>query len=92
MEWQLRTYRPKPGALDAFTSEWHERVLPLRRAQGFEVIGPWVTDDGQFVWLIGADDLEAADAAYYASPEREAFSPDPARHIESATHLRLEER
>lgn len=92
MEWQLRMYRAKEGALDAFADEWHEHVLPLRRSRGFEVLGPWIAEDGQFVWLIGADDLEAADAAYYACAERKAISPDPARHIESATHIRLEER
>ena len=92
MEWQLRMYGAKPGALDAFVEEWREHVLPLRRARGFEVLGPWIAEDGQFVWLIGAADVEAADAAYYASAERNAITPDPARHIESATHIRLEER
>ena len=87
MQWQLRIYRPKAGELDAFTREWREHVLPLRRAHGFEVIGPWVTEDGRFVWIVGHDDLRAADEAYYASPERAAFDPDPARLIEDAQHL-----
>ena len=92
MQWQLRKYRAKDGELDAFVEEWREHVLPLRRARGFEVLGPWVADDGQFVWLVGRDDLEAADAVYYASAEREAIDPDPARHLDSTQTWLLEER
>ena len=44
MEWQLRMYRAKEGALDAFADEWHEHVLPLRRSRGFEVLGPWIAE------------------------------------------------
>jgi hypothetical protein len=92
MQWQLRMYRAKEDELDAFVDEWRAYVLPLRRAQGFDVLGPWVAEDGQFVWLVGKDDLVAADAAYYASPERAAIDPDPARHIESTQTWLLEER
>lgn len=91
MQWQLRMYRAKDGALDAFVAEWREHVLPLRRAKGFEVVGPWISEDGRFVWILGAEDLDAQDAAYYASPERLAVAPDPARHIDSAQTVRLEE-
>lgn len=86
-------YRAKEGALDDFVREWRDRVLPLRLAFGFEVLGPWVTGDGQFVWLVGhRDGIEAADAAYYDSPERRAVDPDPARHLASAQQWLLEER
>jgi hypothetical protein len=89
MQWELRIYRAKPGMLDDFVREWRERVLPLRRAHGFEVIGPWVTDDEQFVWIIGHEDLAAADAAYYASPDRAALEPDPARYLADAEHVSM---
>jgi len=91
MQWQLRLYRAKPSELDAFVREWHEHVLPLRRAHGFEVLGPWISDDDRFVWIIGHEDLEAADAAYYASAERTAIDPDPARHLAHAEHMTLTE-
>ena len=29
-----------------------------------------------------AEDFEAADRAYYSSPERAAFDPDPVRHLD----------
>jgi hypothetical protein len=41
----------------------------------------------EFVWLLEHEDprsFEAAEAAYYASAERQAVSPDPARLIVEA--------
>jgi hypothetical protein len=89
-EWDLRIYRVQEGALDTFIREWRTQVLPLRLAAGFEVLGPWKSDDGDFVWLVGHAELAAADAAYYASAERLAVAPDPARHIVAARTWRLE--
>jgi hypothetical protein len=79
MTWQLRIYGVRDGEWDVWVGEWREHILPLRRAKGFEVLGPWRTEDGRFVWLIGHDDFAAADASYYESPERAAIEPDPAR-------------
>ena len=83
MQAQIRIYQMKPGSLAEFEQEWRERVVPLRRQFGFEVLGAWASEaDDTFVWIIGHDgDFEAADRAYYMSPERAAFDPDPARHI-----------
>ncbi len=80
--YQLRVYRIRDGELDDWIAEWREHVLPLRRAQGFEVLGPWVVGaENRFVWIVGHEDFESANEAYYASPERRAFDPDPARHL-----------
>jgi hypothetical protein len=92
MQWQLRIYRGKEGELDAFIDEWRTALLPLRRAMGFEVLGPWVTDDARMVWIIGHENLHEADKAYYASPERAAVEPDPARHLADAQHIDMSER
>ena len=82
MRYQLRVYRVKEGELDEWLAEWRDHVLPLRRAHGFEVLGPWVVrGENRFVWIIGHGDFEAANEAYYASPERRALDPDPARHL-----------
>jgi hypothetical protein len=83
MRFQLRLYTVAAGAMEAFVEEWHEHVRRLRLAHGFSIVGPWVGDDGvTFVWLLGHDgDFEAADEAYYASDERRALDPDPARHL-----------
>lgn len=82
MQYQLRIYSVKPGALDAWVAEWSAHVLPLRQAGGLEVLGPWITrDDQRFVWILGHERFAQADAAYYASDERRALDPDPARHL-----------
>jgi len=92
MRWQLRMYRVKDGELDAWIDEWRRRVLPLRRSAGFEVLGPWVErEERLFVWLLGHHDFEAADAAYYASPERTSLDPDPARHLEEIRSWLMED-
>ena len=83
MRFELRVYTIKPGAMPAWLDEWHAHVRPLRLAHGFSVVGPWVGEDGEtFVWILGHDgDFEAAEDAYYASAERRALDPDPARHV-----------
>jgi hypothetical protein len=43
-----------------------------------------VEESSEFVWVIaygGEGTFAEADAAYYASPERAALDPDPARHL-----------
>ncbi len=94
MTFQLRTYRAKEGELDAFIEEWRASVLPLRRRFGFHVEGAWtIREDNAFVWILshdGPEGFEARDAAYYASHERKALSPDPARHL-AATNAQLME-
>ncbi|HYM40498.1 MAG TPA: NIPSNAP family protein [Thermoplasmata archaeon] len=82
---QLRMYKVKAGALEAFVREWRAGVVPLRRKFGFKVEGAWALPErNEFVWILaydGPEGFEARDAAYYASPERKALTPDPARHL-----------
>ncbi len=96
MATQLRDYRIRAGELDRFISEWRAGVAPLRRAHGFTIAGAWtVPEEDRFVWLLDrAGDWDAfaeADAAYYASPDRAALDPDPARLIEDQRNVRLNE-
>ena len=90
MTWQLRLYGVLEGEWDDWVREWRDEILPLRVSLGFEVLGPWRTADGRFAWLIGHDDFDAADAAYFAAPERAALDPDPARHLTAQETIRLE--
>jgi hypothetical protein len=90
VQFQLRLYTIAEDRMDVFVREWEQHVRPLRLALGFSVIGPWVAEDGvTFVWILGHEgDFEAADATYYASPERAGLDPDPADHVvESRTWL-----
>jgi hypothetical protein len=92
LEYELRIYGVAAGAMDAWVSEWSENVRPLRERFGFEVIGPWLIDGTTFAWVLGYEgDFGAADRAYYASSERAAVSPDPARLLESARSWRVRE-
>jgi hypothetical protein len=65
--------------------EWKSKIVPLRVAHGFKVLGAWTVDDtDQFIWIISYDgprSWKEAEADYYASPERKALDPDPARHL-----------
>jgi hypothetical protein len=92
VRYQLRLYTIKAGALDEFVREWSDGVRPLRLRFGFDVVGAWVIrETNQFVWIVGHEgpgSFEERDAAYYASAERAAMDPDPARHIATAeTHF-----
>lgn len=95
MATQLRDYRIAEGQLGQFVEEWQRHLAPLRRSIGFRVDGAWtIEDESRFVWLLSHDgdwgDFEAADARYFASPQRADIRPDPARLIEQQTNVRLE--
>ena len=85
-------YTVKPGAMEAWLAEWRAHVLPLRLKLGFAVPAAWVVEDqDRFVWVLeyAGDDYEAANEAYYASPERRAIVPEPTRHLEATEHWPL---
>jgi hypothetical protein len=90
VEYQLRIYSVKPNAMEQWIEEWRDHLAPLRRNYGFEVTGAWVIEaENKFVWILAHEHdrgFEAADAAYYASDERKALAPDPARHLLTTEH------
>lgn len=91
---QLRDYRIRARELERFAREWQSHLAPLRLAIGFRIPGAWtVPDEDRFIWLLEHpgdwDAFAEADAAYFASPERAAIDPDPARLIEEQRTLRL---
>jgi hypothetical protein len=84
MQAQLRRYRIHAGQAGQFAAEWRAVIAPLRERFGYRVQGWLIESDDEFVWLLEHDDIEsfeAANTAYYASAERQAISPDPARLI-----------
>ena|SRR5918992_1496919 len=96
MATQLRDYRILEGSLDEFVDEWRQHLAPLRRELGFTIPGAWTVEgESRFVWLLTHpgdwDAFEEADARYFASPQRAAIDPDPARLIEHQTSSRLAE-
>jgi len=91
IEYQVRMNRLKAGTSAAFLDAWRAGVYPLRQRFGFTMRGAWIDEDGRtFIWILGyngPDGFAAADAAYYASPERAALRPDPAQYFEVGEHI-----
>jgi hypothetical protein len=93
---ELRDYRIRDGSLDQWVDEWRSRIAPIRRELGFTIERAWkVDDDSRFVWLLSYpgdwEAFEAADRAYYDSPQRTSIDPNPARLIEDQVVSRLAE-
>ncbi|GFE62845.1 NIPSNAP family protein [Geobacter sp. AOG2] len=85
MREQIRIYTINKGCLHQFVEEWRGKIRPLREKLGFRIIGAWAVEaTNQFVWVQryeGDKNWEEQDQAYFASDERRAMEPDPARLI-----------
>lgn len=85
MKLQLRLYTIESGNLESFITAWRETLVPLRERFGFRVLGAYTVPEANlFVWFMAHDSPETwdeADGAYFASAERLALRPDPARFI-----------
>jgi hypothetical protein len=75
---QLRRYEISPGAMDTFLAAWRAATV-VRRQYGFEILFAYVDEErNEFVWAVAHDgDFAAAEAKYYAAPERAALPADP---------------
>ena len=84
MEYQLRMYGVEEEMMDTFLGIFPE-VVAARRAVGFEVVGAWmIPEDNQFIWIVGAEDgIETTSERYYASDQRRAIEPEPAKLLET---------
>ncbi len=94
MDHQLRIYKIREGRLDDFLTLWREHVVPARAAYGFEVVASFVNrEKPEFAWIVraaGEDGFAAAEARYYASPERTALPWDPKDAIDTVELRMLE--
>jgi len=93
---ELRDYRIVEDSLDQWVEEWRTRIAPIRRELGFTIERAWkVEDEGRFVWLLTYPGdwqaFEAADRAYYDSPQRKSLDPNPARLIGEQSVAKLTE-
>jgi hypothetical protein len=80
---QLRRYEIKPGAMGEFV-EAMGPVFAVRERYGFGIAFALVDEENnEFVWAPTHDgDFAAAEAEYYASPERAALPVQPATFID----------
>lgn len=60
---EVRTYRVKPGLRDRFIEFFHRHAIPLQRAKGMTIAGPFLdTEDRDvFIWLRGFPSLDERD-------------------------------
>ena len=80
---QLRRYEIKPGEMEPFLQAVRA-AFPVREQYGFGVAFALVDEEtNEFTWAVTHDgDFAAAEAEYYASPERAALPGNPADHID----------
>ena len=70
---EMRTYTPSPGKLDALHARFRDHTLKLFEKHGMTNIGYWVTKDAEpkLVYLLAFPSKEARDASF------KAFGADP---------------
>ena len=87
---QLRDYRVDPADWDRFIDAWQRQVPPLRATHGFTVEAWMAPAEGRLLWLLShpgsVEEFEAADRAYYDSPARLGFDPDPRSFLTRSEH------
>ncbi|TBH20518.1 NIPSNAP family protein [Thermus thermamylovorans] len=77
---EMRRYRLKEGAKEAFQKVFLEVIVPLRQALGFRVLGAYWLSERDFLWFVEHERFAEAEKAYYDHPERRKV--DPRQYIE----------
>lgn len=81
----LRLFTIDKGRLDEFSEAWVKTVYAQRTKMGMKIpFAAKIPATNQFLWLItysGTEPFEKIEQAYYNSPERKQYSPDPQRWI-----------
>ena len=90
---QLRTYTIQPGAMDRWVELFETNIRPVNQRLGMHIIGTWVNHEhNEFIWLrrfSSEAEIEELEAAYFASPERQALGDRPQQLIQHMDIKRL---
>jgi hypothetical protein len=82
---QLRIYTIDPTTAEEWVELFYAHIVPLREQHGFSVDWSLLSEDGtRFAWLTsydGPEEWDAAEATYYASPQRAALPFKPGDYI-----------
>lgn len=82
---QLRIYTVDPATSTEWAGLFRQHLGPLREQYGFSIDSAYLSEDGaRFVWVTShdcPDGWDAAESAYYASPERNALPFQPSDYI-----------
>lgn len=85
---QLRIYTLQPGVFDEFYAYWKANIVPAREASGFRILAAWRRPESdEFIWIVRwpeESSFEAADAAYYESPQRMKTPRSSGRFVQSS--------
>lgn len=71
---EIRTYRLKPGTMDAFHHAVHSQAVPMLRAKGIDVVAYGRSDHEEATYFLirsfaNRESLEREQAAFYGSDD-----------------------
>ena len=82
---QLRIYTLVPESAEEFVAHFRRELVPLRERYGFSLDACYLAEDRtRFTWVTShdcPDGWDAAEQAYYSSPERTTISFTPGDYI-----------
>ena len=82
---QLRIYTINRGMMDSWLKLFEEQIRPIHDSLGIPVERTWVNADRtEFLWIRSfqnAEEIPGKEAAFAASPERQALGDLPQTHI-----------
>jgi hypothetical protein len=92
MIYQIRQYDIHPGKMPEWVTLFERHLRPIHDRLGIPIIGAWEPVSGNtFIWIRSFDNeaaIATQEAAYFASPERQALGSQPQALI-LATRIEL---
>ena len=82
---QMRTYTINKGMMDSWLELFDKEIRPIHESLGIPIVATWVNADRtDFIWVRkfnNAEEIPEKEAAYFASPGRQALGDIPTSHI-----------
>ena len=82
---QMRTYTINKGMMDSWLELFDKEIRPIHESLGIPIVATWVNADRtDFIWVRtfnNAEEIPEKQAAYFASPGRQALGDIPTSHI-----------
>ena len=82
---QMRTYTINKGMMDSWLKLFDKKIRPIHESLGIPIVATWVNADRtDFIWVRSfnnAEEIPEKEAAYFASPGRQALGDIPTSHI-----------
>ena len=82
---QMRTYTINKGMMDSWLELFDKKIRPIHESLGIPIVATWVNADRtDFIWVRSfnnAEEIPEKEAAYFASPGRQALGDLPTSHI-----------